>query len=355
MGFGAADTEGWTDETDVALVVPLPSGVASIDLVRRDDTGEVVVDTLALAASPITVRLTAPTIPVPVSPGDRLPISWLVEDSTDSAAAGAAAVVENSLSYILVSPDNGSTWIPIAGRVPGGEFEWEVKSTGRYMIRVFSTVGFETDEDEGLVDSDFDGCPDTIDQTPLDPDPDGPDGDGIAEICDNCPGVTNRFQLDPDDDSIGSACDNCPEIANFDQFDGDLDGWGDVCDCDPQDGGVFAKPGSITRLVLSKNGVNPDTDVDMSWDSQATLAGAATFYDVIAGKLAGVMGGGLVPDDCPGNDLPSPGDTFSRHLPPGEGVWYLARGQNSCGDGSWNSGGTGQFGSREGDLTGFCP
>ena len=114
-------------------------------------------------------------------------------------------------------------------------------------------------------------------------------------------------------------------------------------------------PVGITGLVLAKNGVNPDSDVDMSWDSQAASAGTATAYDVVAGKLAGVMGGGLVPDDCPGNDLPSPAWTVSRPLLPGEGVWYLVRGQTSCGDGSWDSGGTGQFGSREGDLTGFCP
>ena len=69
------------------------------------------------------------------------------------------------------------------------------------------------------------------------------------------------------------------------------------------DGGVFAIPGSITGLLMAKNVVNPETDVDMNWNSQAALAGAATVYDVIAGKLAGVMGGGLVPDNCPGNAI----------------------------------------------------
>lgn len=57
-----------------------------------------------------------------------------------------------------------------------------------------------------------------------------PDGDGIADICDNCPSVYNPDQQDTDKDGIGDACDNCLSITNPGQADGDHDGVGDVCD-----------------------------------------------------------------------------------------------------------------------------
>jgi hypothetical protein len=342
----------------LAVTVPLPIGAASVDFVRRSDdsgTTDVVVDSVALLAEPFVADLIYPSIPVPVSPGDMVPIRWGSSLLPLPAGSESLSQARSTLAIIMVSPDNGTTWIPIAQRVAGNEYVWESRSTGRYMVRVFLTNGFDTSEAQGEVDSDFDGCADGADPDPQIPDPDTLDADGIADICDNCPTSPNPFQEDPDDDFHGSACDNCPEVANGQQIDGDNDGWGDVCDCDPQDGGVFAQPSSTTRLLVAKNLVNPDTDVDLSWDSQTAPAGAATVYDVIAGKLTGIMGGGLVPDDCPGNDLPSPGWTTSRPLLPGEGAWYLVRGQNSCGYGTWDSGGAGQFESREGNLAGSCP
>jgi photosystem II stability/assembly factor-like uncharacterized protein len=61
------------------------------------------------------------------------------------------------------------------------------------------------------------------------------DGDGVAEECDNCPGLPNPDQADDDGDEIGDLCDNCPDSANTDQSDGDGDEIGDVCDNCPYD------------------------------------------------------------------------------------------------------------------------
>jgi len=47
-----------------------------------------------------------------------------------------------------------------------------------------------------------------------------PDGDGVVEVCDNCPNVANADQLDSDGDGRGDACDVCPMDAE-DDFDGD--------------------------------------------------------------------------------------------------------------------------------------
>ncbi len=77
--------------------------------------------------------------------------------------------------------------------------------------------------------------------------------DGVADVCDNCPGDANPAQLDSDDggagDGVGDTCDNCPDDANPDQADADTDGIGDLCDptanvfCPPRFDDGFGDPG----------------------------------------------------------------------------------------------------------------
>ena len=93
----------------------------------------------------------------------------------------------------------------------------------------------------GQEDLDADGIGDTCD--------DDIDGDGIPNDIDNCPTTANADQADADGDGIGDVCevvvdtdkdgvpdesDNCPYIANADQTDSDGDGTGDVCE-EPED------------------------------------------------------------------------------------------------------------------------
>ncbi|MGB7070197.1 MAG: thrombospondin type 3 repeat-containing protein [Pyrinomonadaceae bacterium] len=56
------------------------------------------------------------------------------------------------------------------------------------------------------------------------------DGDGVFDLCDNCPATSNEDQTDTDADGVGDACDNCGLTANPDQADADADGVGDACD-----------------------------------------------------------------------------------------------------------------------------
>lgn len=78
------------------------------------------------------------------------------------------------------------------------------------------------------------------------------DGDGVPDLSDNCPTVSNPGQSDVDHDSIGDVCDsdndndgisnasdNCPLTSNHDQLDTDGDGIGDACDTDDDNDGIL--------------------------------------------------------------------------------------------------------------------
>lgn len=72
--------------------------------------------------------------------------------------------------------------------------------------------------------------------------PSDSDADGIADVTDNCPRVSNVDQNDVDGNGRGDACDdfdrdgiengrdNCSDVTNANQADTDRDGLGDACD-----------------------------------------------------------------------------------------------------------------------------
>ncbi|MCA9565880.1 MAG: thrombospondin type 3 repeat-containing protein, partial [Myxococcales bacterium] len=114
------------------------------------------------------------------------------------------------------------------------------------------------------------------------------DGDGIANIDDNCPDVANTAQLDDDDDGVGNACepdadgdavpdesDNCPDVANPRQADLDEDGLGDECD-DDADGDGIPNDQDSNPLVPDLGSPTPDpTGCDCGQSSIPTSLPAA--------------------------------------------------------------------------------
>ena len=125
----------------------------------------------------------------------------------------------------------------------------------------FCSMGQE-DEGDGVGDV-CDNCPDDTnpDQTdtdgdcigdPCDPEPSiydtsqpDSDSDGVGDACDNCLGDSNPGQEDNDSDGIGDACDNCPENYNLVQEDTmpypGGNGCGDACECE----GDFEPDGDV--------------------------------------------------------------------------------------------------------------
>jgi hypothetical protein len=85
----------------------------------------------------------------------------------------------------------------------------------------------------------------------------------------------------------------------------------------------------VSNLLL--NGAATTT---LSWDSQAAQVGTAVTYDVARGTIgAWPVGSGA--EVCPGRALPA--TTMSDTTLPAArtGFWYLARGHNACGIGTY--------------------
>jgi hypothetical protein len=134
-----------------------------------------------------------------------------------------------------------------------------------------------------------------------------PDGDGLVDVIDNCPGVANAGQADTDGDKVGNACD-----------------------CAPGDASASAVPIEVSGLGFQAN------KTKLAWASQAAASGAGTTYDVIRGSLVGLPVGSSVASCLEGASLDTTANDDSIPLP-GAGFYYLARGDNVCGSGTYGT------------------
>ena len=115
----------------------------------------------------------------------------------------------------------------------------------------------------GQADGDADGVGDDCDPSPADPDH---DGDGVNDGVDNCILVSNPSQLDADTDGVGNACDAAPADA-----DADADGLNDgeelnIHGTDPAvtdtDGGGINDGDEVTHSFDPNNATDDTVDTD---------------------------------------------------------------------------------------------
>ncbi len=135
---------------------------------------------------------------------------------------------------------------------------------------------------------------------------------------------------DLDLDGYADACDNCLSAVNPDQQNADGDARGDACDCAAADPGAFAVPFEIENVGWAADG-------SLSWDSDAVNSGPATTYDVLRGDVGQFPVGSGAAETCEAGGL---ADTSLGGLPEpaaGSGHYYLVRGGNVCGYGTYGS------------------
>ena len=110
----------------------------------------------------------------------------------------------------------------------------------------------------------------------------------------------------------------------------------DDTDCNPSSSTVIAKPGLVQGMKVSP--IMASTNVSVSWTSQDPTAGSETVYDGVTGLLSQLrQDGNYTRASCLVNNHPDTPYTDTRTLPSaGDGYYYLFRGHNTCGVGSFN-------------------
>jgi hypothetical protein len=112
--------------------------------------------------------------------------------------------------------------------------------------------------------------------------------------------------------------------------DSDSDGIADACDCAAGDGSAFDAPPEVTGDSFSTSAM------EYSWTPLDALAGPGTTYDVVRGLASDLrQDGGFASAVCLSDSQMDASHPDSSLPNPGEAFYYLVRGQNVCGNGSY--------------------
>ncbi len=104
-------------------------------------------------------------------------------------------------------------------------------------------------------------------------------------------------------------------------------------DCDPNSTGVFSLPPRVLDVDLT----GPPGSLLLRWQGLGPASGPSTIHDVVAGSLADLRAtGSFAGASCAaagvaGSSLADP----AADPAPGDGVFYLVRGRNTCGAGTY--------------------
>jgi photosystem II stability/assembly factor-like uncharacterized protein len=129
------------------------------------------------------------------------------------------------------------------------------------------------------------------------------------------------------------------DLGQLPPADGDGDGVDNNRDCALADPGAFSPPEELNPLTVESE---PAGGAALHWPDLSAAAGPGTVYDVAAGDLAAlaVAGTGEARALACGLPLTAASDPTPPSL--GSGFFYLVRGRNACGAGSWGTDSTGR-------------
>ena len=105
-------------------------------------------------------------------------------------------------------------------------------------------------------------------------------------------------------------------------------------DCDLTAPDVFAKPPEVLDNAMSKL---PGGELNVAWQSLDPIVGIGAVYDVVRGRISDLRADrGFQRASCLTQDLPdTPYVDTSTDLLPGQGWYYMIRGRDVCGTGTF--------------------
>jgi hypothetical protein len=115
-----------------------------------------------------------------------------------------------------------------------------------------------------------------------------------------------------------------------DRRDRDGDGHVDGEDCAPDDAGVFAEPPEVRDVWFVSDGET------LTWQDVAGHSGGASVHDVVRGIVSGLPVGGPS-ETCLASGVATTEATDAEVPDAGTGFYYLVRGRNRCGVGTYGA------------------
>jgi hypothetical protein len=172
----------------------------------------------------------------------------------------------------------------------------------------------------------------------------------VEHLIGNCvsPLAIDAARVDGDADvDVLCAANFVPGRVHFfdndaDYLETDGDGVQDELDCAPLDAAAFAVPRDVRGLRFASR-------TELVWTAEAPRAGAGAVYDVIEGHLD-ELPVGPADEVCREDGTTEATFTADAEVPAETGLYFLVRGETSCGAGTWG------FASSEDERTSAaCP
>ncbi len=251
-------------------------------------------------------------------PGLDLWVTDIVCDPYDARAAYLSVTgyrAGDPLPYLRSTTDLGATWSDLSvglPQVPVNSVEADPDAKGRLFVG--TDVGVWVTDDAGATWSAMNGDLPTV---------------VVLDLHTHAP--TRTIYAGTHGRSIYAY-----DLTQLPPPDRDGDGVVNVDDCAPDDAGAFAVPAEVASLVAERGS---GASTELSWSDLAGQAGPATVYDLARGDLALLNAdGGTGGSDALACDLTATSTSDPASPSADNGYYYMARGRNACGAGSWGSG-----------------